>query len=217
MPIDVVQTAPNDWDDYVEAHRNATAYHRGAAVVIGEQAFGLRTYFLCARDTGGRLQGILPLVRQSSWVFGRFLTSVPFFTYGGVLADDLGIAHELIREAGHLGEAEKVRHVELRHRSALELNLPQRLDKVSMVLPLPKTIEELSASLGSKLRSQIRRAERETLEIAWGGSELLDEFYAIFAASMHRLGTPVYPRHFFDYVLQAFCVLLCVVLLMSVC
>ena len=35
----------------------------------------------------GELVGVLPLVRQKSLVVGDFLTSIPFFNYGGALAD----------------------------------------------------------------------------------------------------------------------------------
>ena len=72
-----------------------------------------------------------------------------------------------------------------------------------MVLELPANEELLAKSLGSKLRSQIRRAEREEPEVVWGGVELIPEFYDVFAAGMHFLGTPVYPRRFFESVMQA--------------
>jgi serine/alanine adding enzyme len=78
----------------------------------------------------------------------------------------------------------------------------ERLDKVSMVLPLPSSEEALAQRLGSKLRSQIRRSEREQLELTWGGAELIADFYRVFAAAMHALGTPVYSRRFFEVVQQ---------------
>jgi lipid II:glycine glycyltransferase (peptidoglycan interpeptide bridge formation enzyme) len=80
---------------------------------------------------------------------------------------------------------------------------PVSLDKVSMLLPLPDSQEELAKRLGSKLRSQIRRAERADPEVRLGGAELLDDFYSVFCSVMRSLGTPVYPRRFFDIVLDA--------------
>ncbi|MGH8276431.1 MAG: GNAT family N-acetyltransferase, partial [Steroidobacteraceae bacterium] len=76
-------------------------------------------------------------------------------------------------------------------------------DKVSMVLALPASEEALSRQLGSKLRSQIRRADREQLQVVWGGAESIAEFYGVFAPAMHDLGTPVYSRRFFDVVYAA--------------
>lgn len=204
MQVDVTTNAPSDWDSYVDQHESATAYHRAAAVAIGANAFGLRTSYLTARDGHSRLVGILPLVEQSSLLFGRFLVSVPFFTYGGILADDGSVVGALAEQAIGVARSRGVDHIEFRHSAVVsDLQLQVRLDKVSMILSLPGNAEALAKQLGSKLRSQIRRADREQLDLVWGGAELLPEFYQVFASGMHQLGTPVYPRRFFDLVLTA--------------
>jgi serine/alanine adding enzyme len=202
--ISITPAAPPEWDEFVGRHPQATAYHRAAAVEIGRRAFGLETFYLSATDGTGRLTGVLPLVEQSSLLFGRFLSSVPFFTYGGILASDPQAAAALADAAGALGRERGAKHVELRHSAPLpRLTLADRTDKVSMVLPLPADEGALSKQLGSKLRSQIKRAEREEPTIHWGGPELLADFYQVFAPAMHDLGTPVYPRRFFDCTLAA--------------
>jgi len=204
MVVEVTRTPPPEWDQYVSGHAAATAYHRAAGVMIGADAFGLRTYFLAERGEHG-LRGVLPLIEQSSLLFGRFLVSVPFFTYGGILADDPAIAMRLAQRAGEIARERRAAHVELRHSAAMpDSGLPERLDKVSMVLQLPASADEMSKRLGSKLRSQVKRAEREAPEIVWGKRELIPEFYQVFASGMHELGTPVYPRRFFEVVCAAF-------------
>lgn len=204
MRISIAATAPAGWDEFVLEHPQASACHRAAAVAIGQRAFGLETFYLSAADDAGRLTGVLPLVEQSSVIFGRFLSSIPFFTYGGVLARDPQVAAALAARAGELARERRAKHVELRHDAPLAgLGFAERLDKLSMVLPLPADEAALSRQLGSKLRSQIKRAERENPEILWGGAELLGDFYQVFARSMHELGTPVYPRRFFDVTLEA--------------
>jgi FemAB-related protein (PEP-CTERM system-associated) len=205
VSIEAAPAAPPDWDSYVEGHAERSAYHRAAAVSIGATAFRLRTTFVSARDQAGRLRGVLPLVEQSSFAFGRFISSVPFFTYGGILADDDNVAQRLSARAVELAGARRAKHLELRHTIPMaSLALAERLDKVSMVLELPSTEEALSKQLGSKLRSQIKRAEREQPQVIWGGEELLDDFYAVFAPAMHDLGTPVYSRDFFRVAHAAF-------------
>ena len=204
MRAQIAAAPPADWDDFVRGHVAASAYHLASAVRIGTEAFGLRTLFLTARDDGGRLAGVLPLVEQSSLLFGRFLTSVPFFTYGGILANGPEATSALVHAATALAQERRARHVELRHMAPLPgLTLSERLDKVSMVLPLPDSEAELNKKLGSKLRSQIKRADREQIEVVWGGGELVSEFYAVFAPAMHELGTPVYPQRFFDIACRA--------------
>jgi FemAB-related protein (PEP-CTERM system-associated) len=204
MHVEASCAEPTDWDGYVARHSLATAYHSAAAVGIGARAFGLRTTFLVARDASQQILGVLPLVEQSSLLFGRFLVSLPFVTYGGILADDAEVAVALVARAIDEARNRRAHHLELRHTVPVEAGgLVERLDKVSMVLPLPDSDQVLAQQLGSKLRSQIRRSEREQLELVWGGSELLDEFYAVFAPAMHVLGTPVYARRFFTVVYEA--------------
>lgn len=176
-----------------------------AAVMIGRDAFGLKTQLLTCRDSEGRIAGVLPLVEQSSMLFGHNLVSLPYFTYGGVLADREDVAVALAERAATYAAERGADHMLLRQASPIGgLAFSERLDKVSMERALPDTEKELSRELGSKLRSQIRRADREKPEVVWGGSELLNEFYEVFAPTMHQLGTPVYSRAFFDVVLRAF-------------
>jgi len=204
MRIETHSVAPVGWDAYVASHAAATAYHSAAAVEIGRAAFGLKALFLVARGEHDRIVGILPLVEQSSLLFGRFLVSLPFVMYGGVLANDEDVASALAIHAGELGRQRGADHVELRHTRPMEgLAFPERLDKVSMVLGLPRSLDALAKQLGSKLRSQVRRAEREKPQVAWGGVELVPDFYRVFAMSMHALGTPVYPQRFFEVVCTA--------------
>ena len=204
MMIEISRESPNGWDEYVAGHPDATAYHKSDAVLIGNRAFGLRTHFLAALGDEGRISGVLPIVEQSSLVFGRFHSSLPFVTYGGALSDNENITQALAAKAAELARDRNAKHVELRHKKdATSLSLPKRNDKVSMVLRLPDDEDQLANNLGSKLRSQIRRAEREDPEVIWGGQELIEDFYRVFAPSMHSLGTPVYPRSFFEVVLAA--------------
>jgi FemAB-related protein (PEP-CTERM system-associated) len=202
--ITIESEPPGDWDDYVRGHPRGTAYHLAPAVSIGKCVFGLPTRFLVARGDG-RIRGILPLVEQSSFLFGHFLTSLPFFTYGGMLVDDDAAATGLREAAQSWREEINADHIELRHVDpGAGGGLPQRLDKVSMVLPLPDSEAELSKALGSKLRSQIKRGDREQPAIKWGRHELVTDFYRVYSVGMRDLGTPVYPLRFFHTVLETF-------------
>lgn len=199
MRIESSTAAPDGWDAYVERHPLASAYHRSAAVAIGARAFGLRTTYMLARGADGEIAGVLPLVEQSSMLFGRFLVSLPFVTYGGILAEHPCVAEALAAGAAIIGGWRQANHVELRHVAPLAgSGFTERRDKVSMMLRLPDCEAALARGLGSKLRSQIRRADREALELCWGGREHLPDFHRVFAITMHELGTPVYSLRFFE-------------------
>jgi FemAB-related protein (PEP-CTERM system-associated) len=194
---------PAGWDDYVDRHSQASAYHRAAWSCAVANVFRLEVHFLAARGADEHLCGVLPLVRQKSLLFGDRLTSLPYFNYGGALADDAAIRRALMERAAGLGRELGVDQVEFRDVEPPPVDWPVRTDKVTMLLDLPDSVEALDRQLGSKLRSQVKRAAREQPELRVGGTELLDDFYAPFCEVMHELGTPVYPRRFFVALLEA--------------
>ncbi|HJY36860.1 MAG TPA: hypothetical protein VJ299_05320, partial [Steroidobacteraceae bacterium] len=186
--------AGREWDAFVETADGASIYHLHAWRRLIGEVFGHESLYLAARDAGGRICGVLPLVRLRSVLFGDFMVSMPYFNYGGVLAESAEVAAALLSEATTSARALGVSHVELRHVGNVRPDWPMRTDKVAMYLGLPATAEELSKRLGAKLRSQIKRPTREGATCVSGGKELLPEFYAVFARNMRDLGTPVYPE-----------------------
>jgi FemAB-related protein (PEP-CTERM system-associated) len=73
-----------------------------------------------------------------------------------------------------------------------------------MVLPLPGGAAALWGSFSSKLRSQVRKAEKNGLAFRWGSGPELDAFYQVFARNMRDLGSPVHSRRWFREVLRAY-------------
>ena len=72
-----------------------------------------------------------------------------------------------------------------------------------MLLPLKETAEAQWTALDNKVRNMVRKAEKSDLTSESGGLDLLDAFYAVFSVNMRDLGTPVYPKRFFEAVLKA--------------
>jgi FemAB-related protein (PEP-CTERM system-associated) len=99
-----------------------------------------------------------------------------------------------------------VRYLELRHEQPVEHPaLTERMTaKVHMRLALPARADELWEGLPAKVRNQVRKGQKCGLTVAWGGAELLDEFYDVFSRNMRDLGTPVYGRGLFAGVLRHF-------------
>lgn len=199
-----VSPAPSaDWDAFARAQSEASVYFDSGWTLLAKEVFGHRVYFIEARDGAGVLQGILPLVQQRG-LLGNFATSIPFFNYGGALAADDTTALALMERARQLAEELGCAYLELRDVQTRPGEWRVRTDKVSMILQLPATVDALGKSLGSKLRSQVKRAEREVITVRVGGAELVDAFYTVFAQNMRDLGTPVYPRKFFDAIVRRF-------------
>ena len=65
-----------------------------------------------------------------------------------------------------------------------------------MFLDLPSSSDELFSSFKSKLRSQVRKAEKNGVGFYWGGVEDTDSAYSVFSKNMHELGSPVHLKSF---------------------
>ena len=204
MRIEEVSCLDSRWDDYVLGHPCATGYHLIGWKPVMEDAFGHRTCYLMSLDADGQVRGVLPLVFVGSLFFGRFLVSLPFINYGGILVDTAASQTSLLNAAVERAKELRVSYIELRHEGLMDLEWPAKQHKVSMRLELPNDVDELWSRFPSKLRSQIRRAQKEGMCVRVGGDEILDDFYQVFSKNMRDLGTPVYGRNFFAQISKTF-------------
>lgn len=191
------------WDRYVASHPRATPCHLSVWRELTATTLGSRNYYLMAHDARGVPSGVLPLTRLSSRLFGDYLVSVPYLNYGGPLADDAATEQQLLDHAVRLARELGVSHLELREQQPRD-GWAVRTDKVAMSRQLPGQADGLWSEIGAKRRSQVRRAWKAGAEAAYGGAELLPEFYQVFARNMRDLGTPVYPVKWFAAILDRF-------------
>ena len=191
------------WDSYVHGRDDASFYHLYAWRDFYRDVFRKETHYLVALDERNQIQGILPLVRQKSFFFGDYMVSLPFFNYGGVIAENEWVRKELVKTAISIRTDIGLSHIEFRDKQPFK-GLPVRQDKVAMWLDLPDSEDALAKSLGAKRRSQIKRSQREHPMVLKGGTELLDDFYRVFSQNMRDLGTPVYSKVMFHEILHRF-------------
>jgi FemAB-related protein (PEP-CTERM system-associated) len=170
---------------------------------IIQKAYGHTPLYLEAEDGRGR-RAVLPSFLVRSRLFGTVVTSMPFLDTGGPCSpsEDLAhiLVHSLIAEAARFG----ANLVELRSTVTIDLPLLARTDKVNMFLPLTRDSGALWHALDSRVRNQVRKAERSGLAVEFGGAEKLRSFYDIFAVNMRDLGSPVHGCGFFHAIFDAF-------------
>src|ERR1700686_2558820 len=156
-----------EWDDFAARQEGVTHFHRYRWRALMERVFGHECLYLAARGWEGELLGVLPLVRVRSIVFGHYLVSMPFLNYGGPLGSDDAI-RALVDEATALARLEKVKLLELRSRIPLAVSIPASPRKITVVLDLPVTPDALLKRFEPKLRSQIRRPQKEGVTVQFG-------------------------------------------------
>ena len=192
-----------DWDTFVRACPGWTHFHLYGWRRVIESAHGHSCHYLAARDEHGMLVGVLSLVRVTSVVFGRYLVSMPYVNYGGPLG-----SNEAVRALGAaavgLAEREHVKLLELRSRQPLPLELPVSHRKITVLLDLvPGDPDAVFARFPSKLRSQVRKPQKEGVTVRFGADQA-GPFFEVFARHMRDLGTPVQPRRLFEAIAAEF-------------
>ncbi len=190
---------------YVRAHRQGTPFHLpawGEAVAVGT---GQRGHLLVAR-AGDAIVGMLPLTEMRHWLFGRAMVSSGFAVDGGALADDPGTADALVEEAWRLAEARRCPSVELRGGALPDDPAWHRVkDKhAGFVRPLAADDEAELKAIPRKQRAEVRKALGSSMTVSIGSDDEARDHYAVYAASVRNLGTPVFPRRLFDEVCRRF-------------
>jgi FemAB-related protein (PEP-CTERM system-associated) len=109
----------------------------------------------------------------------------------------------LLEKASEIACRLKVKHIELRHGTTLECAWEETTSKVTMKVLLPGKSGDLWSRISTGLRNKIRKAQNSDFRIESGGAEAVDTFYPVFAMNMRNLGTPVYPKKWFEAIARA--------------
>jgi FemAB-related protein (PEP-CTERM system-associated) len=189
------------WDAYVLAHPEATFFHRAGWQRVIENAFGHRTHFLLAEQDGA-LVGLLPLTEINSRLFGHSLSSLPFCAYGGILSDHDAARTALDQAAQDLATRLKVGALEYRNQQSLHSDWPTKDLYVTFKKAIEPEIETNMNAIPRKQRAMVRKGIKAGLI-----SEIdtdTTRFFTAYSASVHRLGTPVFSRRYFQLLKDEF-------------
>jgi FemAB-related protein (PEP-CTERM system-associated) len=189
------------WDAFVDVCPAATFFHRAGWQRILHDSFRHETHFLYA-ETGGRIEGVLPLAHVKSLLFGHSLVSLPFAVYGGVAATSDAAAGALELEAQHLARRLGVAHLELRNVDARHADWPRQDLYVTFRKPLAADDAANMQAIPRKQRAMVRKGIKNALvsQIDPG----VERFFALYADNVHRHGTPALPKRYFEALRDVF-------------
>ncbi len=201
--VELFAGSGSEWDSCVRSAAGWTPFHQWGWKGVIEQIFHHECFYLAARDGWGTITGVLPLVHPRSFLFGKYLVSMPFVNYGGPLGDAASV-RALVHHATEIARDRAVDLLELRSREALPLAVPVSHRKITCVLDLsPGDAGAVWNGLTSNVRRKVRRAQKEGFTVAFG-LEHVDAFYDVFSRHMRDLGTPTLPRRFFHALVDRF-------------
>lgn len=207
LPMRVRELLPGEdarWDAFVRRHPLGTFFHQTGWRRVVAERFKHEAHYLVL-EQGRTWLGVLPLMFAKSPFTGANLISVPYAVYGGALVDDATQHQALLDAAVDLGATLDAGFVELRQ---LEPRPGERAGSdlyVTFRCELPEDPAEVMPRIPKKARAEVRRA-RDKHGITFGElpANQLREFYQLFAANKHALGSPIMPFAWFHGLVEEF-------------
>ncbi|HSL56951.1 MAG TPA: GNAT family N-acetyltransferase [Acidimicrobiales bacterium] len=204
------------WDAYVGTHPAASAYHRSAWLRVLATEYDQPLTALAGEDAGGRIAGVLPLVRTRGIPFGiggalgsPRLCSLPRTPAAGPVADHPAATAALLEAGVRRAEALGVR-VQLKPvTSDLDGLVPELVGvpwRLTYVLHMPSDPEACcfdSRRRERRLHHLVRKAEADGVSVETGSFADLDDWYRLYLDAMRLHAQPARPRRLFQALLAA--------------
>lgn len=192
------------WDAFVQTCPEATFFHRAGWQRVIEQSFGQKTWFYYV-EQDGQVQGVLPLCQINSRLFGHSLGAMPFCVLGGPACLNQA-ARTLLDQAAHdLAQKLGVGHLEYRNLAPAHPGNPDWHPKDLYVVFRKEISADDEANLNAIPRKQ-RAMVRKGIKAGLVGEidDHVDRMFIAYATSVHRLGTPVFPKKYFALLKEVF-------------
>lgn len=189
------------WDRFVMSCPEATFFHRAGWKSVIERAFSHRTHFLYA-ETNGSIEGVLPLAEIRSVLFGHTLVSLPFCVYGGIAAANDRAREALDDAACELAQRLRVGHLEYRSMTPRHDGWAHKDLYVTFRKEMHRDVEANLLDIPRKQRAMVRKGIKAGL--AGELDEGVERFFEAYSASVHRLGTPVFAKRYFQILREVF-------------
>lgn len=162
------------------------------------EMYGYKTHRYAVMENSQPLAA-LGLVEIKHPVFGHYLATAPFGSYGG-LAFETPEARDLLLDAARrLAEDIKAEYISIRFDEGASTppdNWSQSPNYFTYLIDLPSNPDELLKTFSSDHRNHVRKSLKKGFNIRFGHLDLLDDIYEALAKSMHELGSPYHSKNY---------------------
>lgn len=144
-----------------------------------------------------RALGALSLLEVNHPVFGHYLATAPFGSYGGFACENREARDLLLEEARRLGRELNAEYISLRFDDAASPppdGWSEHPVYFTYLIHLPANPDDLLKRFSSDHRNHVRKSLKKGFSIRFGHLDLLDDAYEAIARSMHELGSPYHSK-----------------------
>jgi FemAB-related protein (PEP-CTERM system-associated) len=163
---------------------------------LAHTMYGYKVYRYTATEDSQPLAAI-SLVEVKHPVFGHYLVSAPFGSYGGFAFETQSARNLILTEVSHLAEQLKVEYAAIRFDEGETTppdNWIQHPAYFTYLIDLSSGSEELLKNFSSDHRNHVRKSTKKGFTVRFGHLDLLDDIYEALARSMHELGSPYHTK-----------------------
>jgi len=174
-------------------------------VALMGRIYNFPVYRMVAR-ADKKIEGALSLIRIKHFVFGDYLATAPFASYGGFSFSSTQARDALLAQAQKLGDELDVEYVNVRFADgdasppAGWIQHPAYATYLAALSPNP---DALLTSYSANHRNHVRKSLKKGFTAKFGGMETLDETYEGLAKSMHELGSPYHSKDYLRRMVSA--------------
>ena len=193
-----------DIDRFVVGHAHGYAYQRPAWCMAVQQAYGGKAWVLMAKDSDSRISSVMQLSVHRGLSMRQSLHSLPYCDFGGAVGGDEQLRAEFVDFAKGKARELRIGKLDINELGG-EAESVKQGEKVSVQMPLPDTFDELWRGFKAKLRSQVRKAEKNGLTFEFGSDSVaLRRFYGVYSRNMRDLGSPPHSYRWFRALQDSF-------------
>jgi len=150
-------------------------------------------------QSDNKIDGWLALARVKHPVFGDYLATSPFGSYGGFGYADNAVRDALLDQAQALAKVLGVEHVNVRFEAGEETppeGWIQEPNYFTFYVDISSNPEEILRSFSSDHRNHVRKSLKKGFSVRFGHLDLLNDVYEGLAKSMHELGSPYHDKKY---------------------
>lgn len=196
---------PSIWPEAILEQAAFTATDAWLRLV--EATYGFCSYRFESR-ADGVVTGLLALAHVRHPLFGNYLTTAPYGSYGGFSCTNPESRDILLDGATELAARLGVDHVNVRFAPDVEATppsgwLPQPIYATYRMDLSPDT-ESLLSRFSSDHRNHVRKSLKKGFVVRFGHLDLLDAAYEALALSMQELGSPFHGKTYLRTMAEEF-------------
>lgn len=176
-----------------------------AWMFFAQKIYGYPVYRIVSQ-ANGNVDGWLALVHVKHPIFGNYLATSPFGSYGGFGYLNITARDALLDKARALTNDLGAGYANVRFEAGEEIapeGWIQNPNYSTFFIHLSPNPDELFRSFSSDQRNHVRKSLKKGFVIRFGRLELLDEAYEGLARSMHELGSPYHNKTYLRRMVEA--------------